>query len=288
MAKRVFWGFMTLSAFCWLAGCDPGSSKLARPVDLNRDATDLVAEAVGYQAMLTSLAGNGVLALADSSQGLNVRLNAEVVASEGERLRVSGGKMGVHAFDLVMYGNDVVFHDARAKRVYEGGRADLDALGLPMRPDEILRHLLRLDGHLAYQRWRSDPSKAGDPPGSAAFRSDDAGQPARILLEKRTGLVLRVEYTDAYGRLLLAKTLGNWRLVGPAPSRKAAAAARPPVSVYPYMQRLEWPAAGRKVEFTFSKLDPNAPLSVEEFSFTPSDKAKRMSLREADVDPGAF
>lgn len=256
-------------------------------VDTRRDANEVVAEAVNRQAVLTSLAGDGVLALVDPAKKLNHRVNAEVVASEGPRLRITGTRLNgsIHAFDLLLYDNEVLFHDGMNKVVYTGAPEDLAYLAIPVQPQQVLEQLLRPATELTYQRWRSDTSRPGDVQGSLAYVSDGGW---RVLVDRRSGVLVRIEQyqgsTD--GSPVMVRTLGSYRLVANARSRTGTTVTTAPV--FAYMQRIEWPRDGRKVEFTFKRVVPDAPLDRNDFNVKFSDRAQRRPLRQAGFDPSGL
>lgn len=279
----------------WLAGCGgaggSGTGVAARPVDPKRDANEVVAEAVGRQAVLTSLAGDGVLSLVDPASKLNHRVNAEVVAADRQKLRISGGRMGVHAFDLLMYDNEVLFHDALGKKVYSGTTADLRYLALPIQPEEVLNQLLKPATELIYLSWQPDASRKGDPAGGVAYVAGDGRQSYRMVVDRRTSLVSRIEVYDgpASGQTpYMVRTFGQYRTV-PVYARPVvnAAVAEGP-KVFPYQQRIEWPRERRQVEFTFKKVVPDAPLAQDDFNVSYSDRAQQLPLGQAGVDPRGF
>lgn len=266
------------------AGCgnsSTGGQVAARPLDLKGDPNQLVADAVGRQAVLTSLAGDGVLALSDAATNMNQRANAEIVAADGGKLRISGGRVGIHAFDLLMYNDNVVFHDAMNKQVFTGSVDDLRYLSLPIRPEELLNQLLKPASELIYMSWAADASRRADPSGTAAFVARDGRATYRALLDKRNSLLTRLEVYrggNAAGTPYQVRTFGQYRVVDKTAVARGAARSAVEPSVFAYAQRIDWPADRRHVEFTFKRVVTDAPVDQTDFNVSFSPKAERIPL----------
>ena len=276
---------VTVALAALVAGCGTGGTSTAlRPVDAGAQPDLVIKHAVETRASLTSLSGKGVMRIVDTPNKFGLKVNAEVLADESDRLRIRGDKLAgaVQAFDVVMLGNDIGFYVPTQKVLYHGTVAELDNMAFRFQPDEILRQLLRPDNSLLLKEWQPRQPSATDPKNSLAFESVPVrGQPRyNLTIDKKNGMVTSIAQLDARGDPVFVKTYGDYRPI--SRGRQLPKGVSEPV--FPYLMTLSWPRDRRLMEMHFKSVEGDPVVLEEDFDLAASDDVRYMPLRDVRID----
>ncbi|MDR0363237.1 MAG: hypothetical protein LBJ46_11230 [Planctomycetota bacterium] len=277
---------MSMALLLGLVGCrSSNDAAVRRPPDPAEAPDILVSQAVESRTSLSSLAGKGTMRIVDSPGNFGLTVNADVVADEGDRLRIRGDKLAgtIQAFDVVKIGDDIGFYVPTQKTLYHGKVSDLQYFAFRFDPDEVLRQMLRPDASLLLKRWRHVEG-GRDRSGNIILDEDvPEGRPRlRLAINSRNGLLVSVTQLDVAGQPILVKTFGDYRpLAGGRAARGRQAADS---AAFPFLMTLSWPRERRMMELHFKSVDGNAIVYDEDFDLAASEDTRYLPLTDARMD----
>lgn len=273
------------AAALFAAGCSGNQGRgnpALKPVDKNAPADMVVKNAVETRANLSSIAGKGVMRIVDRPNNFGLTVNADVVADEGDRLRIKADKLAgaIQAFDVVKLGDDIGFYVPTQKVLYHGKVEDLRYFTFRFDPDDVLRQMLRAETSLLLKRWRYIQGGSGDSKNAILVEEAvPAGRPRlRVAINRSTGMIMSIAQLDAGGEPVLVKSFDDYR------SLQRGRRGAPDEPVFPFLMTFSWPRDRRMMEMHFKTVEGNAILYDEDFDIAASSDTRYLPLLDAHMD----